>query len=216
MHALYMYFVYVWFAIAGYQVKCQCVVMHQHPETKRTKHPRCCATGMLRNLSSYYGKDAQGLHLVRVAQGLLHMGKGLTTINPYHSDRNLLSPLALASLLTLLHCGTNPSATLCGKPAYMMYYIVPAVRPRMLLTVDEAGDVVPVSVRVGTAVDTVAQAGQPKSITGAVLDLILLLLILLHLHWGVLLPAGTLETLLSFGICCRLPNTRHTSAAGDE
>lgn len=122
---------------------------------------------MLRNLSSYYGKDAAGLHLVRVAQGMLHMGKGLTTINPYHSDRQLLSPLALASLLTVLHCGNNPTATLCGKPAYMLYYMVPAVRPRMLLTVDESGDVVPVSVRVGTAVDTVAQAGQPKSITGA-------------------------------------------------
>lgn len=130
-----------------------------------------CVAGMLRNLSSYYGKDAAGLHLVRVAQGLLHMGKGLTTINPYHSDRNLLSPLALASLLTVLHCGTNPTATLCGKPAYMLYYIVPAIRPRMLLTVDESGDVVPVSVRVGTAVDTVAQAGQPKSITGAIFAL---------------------------------------------
>jgi 26S proteasome regulatory subunit N1 len=127
---------------------------------------------MLRNLSSYYGKDAAGLHLVRIAQGLLHMGKGLTTINPYHSDRHLLSPLALASLLTVLHCGINPTETLCGKPAYMLYYIVPAVRPRMLLTVDESGDVVPVSVRVGTAVDTVAQAGQPKSITGAPFSLL--------------------------------------------
>lgn len=127
---------------------------------------------MLRNLSSYYYKDAAGLHLVRVAQGLLHMGKGLTTLSPYHSDRSLLSPRSLAALLTLLHCGTDPAATLCGKPAYMLYYICPAVRPRMLLTVDESGDVVPVSVRVGTAVDTVAQAGQPKSITGALLSCI--------------------------------------------
>lgn len=132
----------------------------------------CGGAGMLRNLSSYYYKDAAGLHLVRVAQGLLHMGKGLTTLSPYHSDRSLLSPRSLAALLTLLHCGTDPAATLCGKPAYMLYYICPAVRPRMLLTVDESGDVVPVSVRVGTAVDTVAQAGQPKSITGALLSCI--------------------------------------------
>lgn len=138
---------------------------------------------MLRSLSSYYSKDAAGLHLVRVAQGLLHMGKGLTTINPYHSDRNLLSPLALASLLTVLHCGTNPTATICSKPAYMLYYIVPAVRPRMLLTVDESGDVVPVSVRVGTAVDTVAQAGQPKSITGTSVSLMLSIFVLYRLHF---------------------------------
>lgn len=29
---------------------------------------------------------------VRIAQGLAHMGKGLLTLNPYHSDRILLSP----------------------------------------------------------------------------------------------------------------------------
>jgi 26S proteasome regulatory subunit N1 len=28
---------------------------------------------------------------VRIAQGLVHMGKGLMTLNPYHSDRFLLS-----------------------------------------------------------------------------------------------------------------------------
>ena len=80
--------------------------------------------GMLRNLSSYYYKDASLLfcvmtHLcnyhfgilflrcvknyclipllckcfqVRIAQGLVHLGKGLLTLNPYHSDRFLLAP----------------------------------------------------------------------------------------------------------------------------
>ena len=122
---------------------------------------------MLRNLSSYYHKDAPGLHLVRVAQGLLHAGKGLVTLSPYHSDRQLLSPLSLASLLTLLFAGSETSATLCGPHASMLFYIAPALRPRMLMTLDEAGDMMPVSVRVGTAVDTVAQAGKPKAITGA-------------------------------------------------
>ena len=31
------------------------------------------------------------LFLVRVAQGLVHMGKGLLTLNPYHTDGQLLS-----------------------------------------------------------------------------------------------------------------------------
>ncbi|CAN1230226.1 26S proteasome non-ATPase regulatory subunit 2 homolog A [Linum perenne] len=48
--------------------------------------------GMLRNLSSYYYKDATLLFCVRLAQGLVHLGKGLLTLNPYHSDRFLLSP----------------------------------------------------------------------------------------------------------------------------
>jgi 26S proteasome regulatory subunit N1 len=29
---------------------------------------------------------------VRIAQGLAHLGKGLLTLSPYHSDRFLLSP----------------------------------------------------------------------------------------------------------------------------
>ncbi|PNX93289.1 26S proteasome non-ATPase regulatory subunit 2 1a-like protein, partial [Trifolium pratense] len=48
--------------------------------------------GMLRNLSSYYYKDTSLLFCVRIAQGLVHLGKGLLTLNPYHSDRFLLSP----------------------------------------------------------------------------------------------------------------------------
>lgn len=47
--------------------------------------------GVLRNLSSYYYKDNIMLYLVRVSQGLVYMGKGLMTINPYHTDGQLLS-----------------------------------------------------------------------------------------------------------------------------
>ena len=28
--------------------------------------------------------------MVRIAQGLLHMGKGLVTLNPFHSDNELM------------------------------------------------------------------------------------------------------------------------------
>ncbi|MBA0852958.1 hypothetical protein Goshw_011858 [Gossypium schwendimanii] len=48
--------------------------------------------GMLRNLSSFYYKVLGLLFCVRIAQGLVHMGKGLLTLNPYHSDRLLCSP----------------------------------------------------------------------------------------------------------------------------
>ena len=29
-------------------------------------------------------------YMVRIAQGLLHMGQGLVTLNPFHSDHELL------------------------------------------------------------------------------------------------------------------------------
>ncbi|KAJ2536434.1 proteasome regulatory particle base subunit, partial [Coemansia sp. RSA 1878] len=54
---------------------------------------------LLRQLATYYHKDADLLFVVRIAQGLLHMGKGTMTVNPYHHDRSLLSHTALAGLL---------------------------------------------------------------------------------------------------------------------
>ncbi|XP_009354293.1 26S proteasome non-ATPase regulatory subunit 2 homolog A [Pyrus x bretschneideri] len=122
--------------------------------------------GMLRNLSSYYYKDASLLFCVRIAQGLVHLGKGLLTLNPYHSDRFLLSPTALAGIVTVLHACLDMKAIILAKYHYILYFITLAMQPRMLLTVDENLKPLSVPVRVGQAVDVVGQAGRPKTITG--------------------------------------------------
>ncbi|XP_024533370.1 26S proteasome non-ATPase regulatory subunit 2 homolog A [Selaginella moellendorffii] len=122
--------------------------------------------GMLRSLSSYYYKDPSLLFCVRIAQGLVHMGKGLITLNPYHSDRFLLSTPAIAGIVAVLHACLDMKAIILGKYHYVLYYLVLAMQPRMLMTVDENLKPLPVPVRVGIAVDTVGQAGRPKSITG--------------------------------------------------
>ena len=46
---------------------------------------------------------------------------------------------------------------LAGKHPYVLYYLTAAMRPRMLMTVDGEGKLLPVPVRVGQAIDTVAQ-----------------------------------------------------------
>lgn len=122
--------------------------------------------GMLRNLSSYYYKDASLLFCVRIAQGLVHLGKGLLTLSPYHSERFLMSPTALAGLVVMLHACLDMKALILGKYHYVLYFLVLAMQPRMLLTVDENLKPLPVPVRVGQAVDVVGQAGRPKTITG--------------------------------------------------
>ena len=122
--------------------------------------------GMLRQLSSYYFKDPTLLFLVRVSQGLVHAGKGLLTLSPHHAGAGFLSRPALAGLLVVLFSCIDMKSTLAGKQHYLLYTLVPALRPRMLMTVDEGGALLPVPVRVGQAVDVVAQAGRPKSITG--------------------------------------------------
>lgn len=119
---------------------------------------------------------------------------------------------SLAGILLVLFACLDCKATLGGKLHYLLYALVPAMRPRMLMTgaggggvcvracmhrrcgctaelscsriahqvhtdltmqpcfataVDEEGKLLSVPVRVGQAVDVVAQAGRPKTITGA-------------------------------------------------
>lgn len=40
--------------------------------------------------------------MVRLAQGLTHLGKGTLTLCPYHSDKALMSPVAVAGLMAVL------------------------------------------------------------------------------------------------------------------
>jgi len=124
------------------------------------------AANMLRQLSAYYAKDAKILFSVRIAQGLLHAGKGLVTLNPFHSDRGLLNPVALAGILTVVFSSTNMNGTLLGKSPWLIYNLALSCRPRMVYVVDEELQPLAIPVRVGQAVDTVGQAGRPKTITG--------------------------------------------------
>ena len=121
---------------------------------------------LLRSLSSYYGREPNHLFLVRIAQGLLHMGKGLITVDPILSDGLLLSKSSVAGLLVLLHSSFDMKNTLLAKRHYMIYCLACGMRPRMLMTVDEKLQPIPVKVRVGQAVDTAGKAGKPKTITG--------------------------------------------------
>lgn len=48
----------------------------------------------------------------------------------------------------------------------MLYFLVSAMYPRFLITLDEELKPLPTSVRVGQAVEVVGQAGKPRTITG--------------------------------------------------
>jgi len=53
---------------------------------------------MLRQLAGFYAREPAQLTVVRLAQGLVHLGKGTISLSPLHSDRLLLNPSALAGL----------------------------------------------------------------------------------------------------------------------
>ncbi|CAL5391543.1 unnamed protein product [Camellia sinensis] len=99
--------------------------------------------GMLLNLSSYYYKEPRLLFC-----------------------RFLLSPTAMAGILTMLHACLDMKFTIMGRYPFILYFLALAMQPRMLMTVDENLKPLAVPVRVGKAVDVVGQAGRPKTITG--------------------------------------------------
>lgn len=111
---------------------------------------------MLRQLAQYHAKDTNNLFMVRLAQGLAHMGKGTLTLSPYHSDRQLLNPTAVAGLFATLVSFLDVKNTILSKSPYLLYCLVPAIQPRMLVTFDENLQPLPVPVRVGQAVDVVS------------------------------------------------------------
>lgn len=121
---------------------------------------------MLRQLAQYHAKDPNNLFMVRIAQGLVHLGKGTLTLSPYHSDRQLLSPVAVAGLLAVLVSFLDVKNIVLGRSHYLLYALAAAMQPRMLVTFDEELNPLAVPVRVGLAVDVVGQAGKPKTITG--------------------------------------------------
>ena len=57
---------------------------------------------MLRQLANYYYKEPDCFFMVRVAQGLVHMGKGTIGINPFYHDRQIMSRTAVAGLLSVI------------------------------------------------------------------------------------------------------------------
>mmetsp|Transcript_35750 Transcript_35750/g.80530 ORF Transcript_35750/g.80530 Transcript_35750/m.80530 type:complete len:878 (-) Transcript_35750:419-3052(-) len=122
--------------------------------------------GLLRQLAEH-SRDRNHTFVVRIAQGVLHMGKGLIGLSPFHSDRLLLSGVGMAGILTVLHACMDMNKTILDKVHYILYYLTGSMNPRMLLTLEEETlENLPATVRVGKAVETVGQAGKPKSISG--------------------------------------------------
>jgi len=121
---------------------------------------------LLRQLASYYSRDPNSLFMVRIAQGLLHMGKGTLTLSPFHTERQVMSRVGAAGLLTVLVSLIDAKQFILADSHYLLYYLVTSMFPRFLVTLDEDLKPVQVNVRVGQAVDVVGQAGRPKTITG--------------------------------------------------
>ncbi len=71
--------------------------------------------GLLRQLSEFYSKEAGHIFCIRLAKGLLRMGKGLIGLSPFYSDNMLLCGPTLGALLTLIHSGIDLKYSVLDK-----------------------------------------------------------------------------------------------------
>ncbi|CCE63322.1 hypothetical protein TPHA_0E02300 [Tetrapisispora phaffii CBS 4417] len=118
---------------------------------------------LLRQLASYYSREQDALFVTRLAQGLVHLGKGTMTFDLFN-DAHVLNKVTLASILTVVIGMSTPSFMLEHHELFFM--LNSGVRPKYIITLNEDGEPIKVNVRVGQAVNTVGQAGKPKTITG--------------------------------------------------
>lgn len=121
---------------------------------------------MLRQLAQYHAKNTGHLFMVRIAQGLTHLGKGTLSLCPFHTDRQVMNYSAVAGLLITLVSFLDTKTIMLGKSHYLLYTLATAMYPRWLVTLDEQLEPLPVSVRVGQAVNVIGKAGTPKTIAG--------------------------------------------------
>ncbi|RLU24897.1 hypothetical protein DMN91_002988 [Ooceraea biroi] len=121
---------------------------------------------MLRQLAAYYAKNPFHLFLVRISQGLVHLGKGTLSLSPLRFASRVLDHTALAGLMVVLVACLDCRNLILSQSHYLMYCLAVAIEPRWLVTVDENLKNLPVSVRIGQSVDVVGKAGNPKSIVG--------------------------------------------------
>lgn len=128
-----------------------------------TNHSRIAQ--LLRQLATYYSKEINLLYVVRIAQGLLHLGKGTITIKPQHSGGTCVNLASLGSIIAVLYACLDFNI-IQGKSSHLLYLLTIAMRPRLLMCLDEDLNPKPVQVRVGQAIDVVGQPGKPKTITG--------------------------------------------------
>lgn len=91
--------------------------------------------GQLRQLAAFYAEETNPLLQVRIAQGLLHMGKGLMTLNPVQSHNFLVNNVSIAGILISLASFTEVESLICGKHQFLIYSLALAMTPRMVMLV---------------------------------------------------------------------------------
>ncbi|EKX73719.1 26S proteasome regulatory subunit 2, putative [Theileria equi strain WA] len=121
---------------------------------------------LLQNIARCNSRDMTLMFVLRLAVGLLFMGKGTTTLTPLRSEGFLLNKVALGGLLVVLMASLNLRNTIVDKMPYVLLYVALAIKPRWLITLTPDLELLQIPVRVGNIVETIGTAGKQRKISG--------------------------------------------------
>lgn len=109
---------------------------------------------------SYYYKDAKVLSTLKIAQGLVSLGKGLLTISPFYFDRTTLMSKSVIGLFSTVFMFLDSSISpLVSSHTYMFFMLCQACSQKYVVCEEK------ISIRVGLPVNTVGVVGEPRRLS---------------------------------------------------
>ncbi|KAM0686152.1 proteasome regulatory particle base subunit [Conglomerata obtusa] len=116
----------------------------------------------------YLTKNTRASGALKVAQGLVGLGKGTLSLSPLIFDKTVINKKSLIGLLGIAVLGDNDSHPLFLKHSYLLHLLSQSISNKFVVTLDEKLIEQRVTVRVGRPVQTVGMAGKPKGISAVV------------------------------------------------
>jgi 26S proteasome regulatory subunit N1 len=109
---------------------------------------------------SFYYKDHKVLSVLKMAQGLVSMGKGLVTLSPLYYDKSMLAPRNAVGLFSTVFMFLDSSSSpLVTDHSYLFFLLCQSCSPKYVVTSEK------ISMRVGIPVNTVGVVGEPRKLS---------------------------------------------------
>ncbi|AFM98076.1 26S proteasome regulatory complex protein [Encephalitozoon hellem ATCC 50504] len=109
---------------------------------------------------SYYYKDSKVLPMLKIAQGLVSLGKGLLSISPLCFDKTAFMPKNIIGLFSTVFMLLDSSISpLVSSHTYMFFLLCQACTQKYVVCSEK------INIRVGHPINTVGMVGEPKKLS---------------------------------------------------
>jgi len=116
----------------------------------------------------FNSKNTRVSSMLKVAQGLLYLGKGTLTLSPLFYDKTILNKKSFIGMVGLLSLFISEPSPVLGKHQFLFYLLEQCINNKFVMTLNSELDQEIITVRVGRPIMTVGMAGKPKGITAVV------------------------------------------------